>query len=165
MTTASKIAASFVGLILVAILLLVFVFAPDPPPKSRPDLSNYNLFRFPPIEYQVVAGNNEIYFGLVAGVSNYPVIQEGQILTYKKIPFDEIQIGDFILFQPPHGTEHHAGGIVHQVVQIRADGIRTQGANRKTNRFPDDYRILPHMYGGTVIAVDGKPFGRFTDGQ
>src|SRR5690606_11110088 len=105
------------------------------------------------IEEVLAADDGLISTGTIRGNSNWPVIKSGSVAVYEKIPFNEIQTGDFVRF----AVDHNPGGIVHQVIRRFDQGLVLRGAN---NVNDDEWIVTPENYAGVVIGINGEPFGR-----
>lgn len=94
--------------------------------------------------------NNPFY--VVASGSMLPELQVYDVLIVQAhIPFEDIQIGDIIVFDRPSG---HDRVIVHRVVSITDDDprtIRTKGDNNVASIPGTDFPITEKEYIGKVV--------------
>lgn len=84
---------------------------------------------------------------LYSGVSMFPTLREPDILEI--IPYHDrpVRVGDVILFRPPTSDKHL---IVHRIIDITPQGIRTQGDN---THFSDPWLISPERILGQIIIA------------
>jgi SynChlorMet cassette protein ScmC len=93
------------------------------------------------------------------GPSMNPTLREPDLLEV--VPYDDRQVcaGDVIYFEPPEGERE----IVHRVVRVTPDGIRTRGDNSPTD---DPYRLrTAHIIGQVVAAQRGSKQRRIAGGR
>lgn len=94
--------------------------------------------------------NNPFY--VVASGSMLPELQVYDVLVVQAhIPFEDIQIGDIIVFERPSG---HDRVIVHRVASITDDDprtIRTKGDNNVASIPGTDFPITEKEYIGKVV--------------
>jgi hypothetical protein len=96
------------------------------------------------------------------GSSMNPTLEPGVRLDVSAYHGQKIRKGDVIVFIPPGGDSK----IVHRVISVGSDGIRTRGDNRK---HEDDWVLSPDNILGRVVAgwrgkrrqsIFGGPLGR-----
>ncbi len=96
-------------------------------------------------------------FYVVASRSMLPELQVYDVLIVSaRVPFDDIQIGDIIVFDRPAG---HDRVIVHRVVSITDDDprtLRTKGDNNVASIPGTDFPITEKEYLGMTIHVIPK---------
>jgi signal peptidase I len=111
-------------------------------------------------------------FTIVTGTSMQPTILAGSIAMIEKVPFDQLKIGEVIVFSPPLASQgncdsgpgpsltQEANGapcfVIHRIVQIKNSStgermIRTKGDNNPGSISGIDYWITQNMYVGMVI--------------
>lgn len=75
-----------------------------------------------------------------------PTLHEADLLEI--VPYGEqtVRIGDVILFLPPEGEQL----IVHRVISITSEGIRTRGDNNTNN---DPWLLQPESITGRAVAA------------
>jgi hypothetical protein len=79
------------------------------------------------------------------GPSMNPTLREPDLLTV--VPYDgPIRCGDVVFFQSPE----HNYTVVHRVMNISPEGIRTRGDN---NRLTDPYQLQPDNIIGRVVTA------------
>ena len=77
-------------------------------------------------------------FAVVLSESMEPEIMKGDLIVFKEYDYDELEVGDYIVFVAGDGFGALKGqNIVHSVYEITPDGIRTKGVNDYTNPIPD----------------------------
>ncbi len=121
----------------------------------------------------VVATNEPSPFTIVLGPSMQPTILPGSVAVIDKVPFDQLKVGDVIVFVPQIALIYHCDSgptnslitetsvpcfVIHRIVNITTDQngnriITTKGDN---NAFslrvpPIDVGINESMYIGKVI--------------
>lgn len=105
------------------------------------------------IGLQVVFGTQNPFYVVSSG-SMIPVLQVYDVLIVDgKVPFDDIHIGDIIVFNRPNG---HDRVIVHRVAEILDDNpktIRTKGDANPISIPGTDYPITKSEYIGKVAYV------------
>ena len=107
------------------------------------------------IGLQVVFGTANPFYVVSSG-SMIPVLQVYDVLVVNgNVPFEEIQIGDIIVFNRPNG---HDRVIVHRVAAILDDRpesktIRTKGDANPISIPGTDYPITEEEYIGKVFQV------------
>ena len=98
-----------------------------------------------------VAFGTENPFYVVASGSMVPELQVYDVLVVQgHVPFEEIQVGDIIVFDRPSG---HDRVIVHRVVSITDDDprtLRTKGDNNVASIPGTDFPITEKEYIGKV---------------
>lgn len=79
-----------------------------------------------------------VSFAIVQTNSMEPYIMTGDLIVYKSCSFDDVKVGDNIVFIAGDGFGKLKGqSIVHEAIEITEEGIVTQGKNRVTNPGPD----------------------------
>jgi signal peptidase len=105
------------------------------------------------IGIQVVFGTENPFY-VVASGSMIPALQIHDVLIIQgHVLFEDIQIGDIIVFDRPNG---HDKVIVHRVVSITGDDpktIRTKGDNNVASMPGTDFPITEKEYLGKVEYV------------
>ena len=93
-------------------------------------------------------------FYVVSSGSMYPELAKHDIIVISgHIPFEDVKIGDIIVFDRP---KDHDKVIVHRVVAVVDDDpltLRTKGDNNQNSIVGTDYPITEEEYKGTVIHV------------
>ena len=95
----------------------------------------------------------------VTGDSMEPTIKEGALIVGHSFPYDELVVGDIIVFKrrllvaSTNGTaeataKYLDNTITHRIVSIDEDGIHTRGDNEDGN---DGYPVLPDGYVAKVV--------------
>ncbi len=125
----------------------------------------------------VVAGTAFLLNSRLGGVQIYdvyptpsmrPTLEVGDLVIVEAVPFNNIHIGDVIVFSPPiTGGGCESEVIVHRVVNVTTDGyLITQGDNRDTNPRPDEPLSWPPVTPECVkgVVVLSLPFlGRISE--
>ena len=101
-----------------------------------------------------------VYFGaqnpfyVVSSGSMYPELAMHDIIVISgHMPFEDVKIGDIIVFDRP---KDHDRVIVHRVVAVVDDNpktLRTKGDNNQNSIVGTDYPITKDEYIGTVVHV------------
>ena len=95
---------------------------------------------------------NPIY--VVSSGSMYPELAMHDIIVISgHMPFEDVKIGDIIVFDRP---KNHDKVIVHRVVAVVDDNpktLRTKGDNNQNSIVGTDYPITKEEYIGTVVHV------------
>jgi len=93
-------------------------------------------------------------FYVVSSGSMYPELAKHDIIVISgHAPFEDVKIGDIIVFDRP---KDHDKVIVHRVVAVVDDDpltLRTKGDNNQNSIVGTDYPITVEEYKGTVIHV------------
>ena len=93
-------------------------------------------------------------FYVVSSGSMYPELAMHDIIVISgHIPFEDVKIGDIIVFDRPID---HDKVIVHRVVAVVDDNpktLRTKGDNNQYSMVGTDYPITKEEYIGTVVHV------------
>ena len=93
-------------------------------------------------------------FYVVSSGSMYPELAMHDIIVISgHAPFEDVKIGDIIVFDRP---KDHDKVIVHRVVAVVDDDpltLRTKGDNNQNSIVGTDYPITEDEYKGTVIHV------------
>jgi len=93
-------------------------------------------------------------FYVVSSGSMYPNLLEYDIIVISgHVLFEDVKIGDIIVFDRP---KDHDKVIVHRVVAVVDDDpltLRTKGDNNTSSMVGTDYPITEEEYKGTVIHV------------
>ena len=92
---------------------------------------------------------NPIY--VVVSGSMVPTLEIGDLVIVEKVPQQSIHVGDIIVYE----LNCNGVDIVHRVISLSAQGVTTQGDNRKTNPQPDPWSPTPYrcVIGKVVLAV------------
>ncbi|MEM3007762.1 MAG: signal peptidase I [Candidatus Nitrosotenuis sp.] len=105
------------------------------------------------IGLQIVFGTQNPFYVVSSG-SMIPVLEVYDVLVVDgKVPFEDIQVGDIIVFHRPSGPERV---IVHRVVAILDEDpkvIRTKGDANPVSIPGTDYPITDKEYIGKVAYV------------
>ena len=78
------------------------------------------------------------------GLSMYPTFIPGDLLHFREIHFEEIKVGDVIIFR----LKNEEKNIVHRVVSIEKKGLITRGDNNSQN---DKWVVTSEEINGKVI--------------
>ncbi len=93
------------------------------------------------------------YFGYsysyVPTDSMYPAIKAGDSIIFKDVSYDEVLVGDIIVYKSSEG-ETKGLYIVHRVIEIRADGIIVKGDN---NPIADDEIVTESKLIGKYVRT------------
>ena len=102
----------------------------------------------------------QAYFGaenpfyVVSSGSMYPKLMMYDIIIISgHVPFEDIRVGDIIVFDRPKDGERV---IVHRVVSVFSDDpktLRTKGDNNQSSMVGTDFPITEDLYHGEVIHV------------
>ena len=105
------------------------------------------------IGIQVALGTDNPFY-VVASNSMIPALEKNDILIIRgNVLFEEIQIGDIIVFDRP---KDHERVIVHRVISITDEDprtLRTKGDNNVSSLQGTDYPITEKEYHGKVEYV------------
>lgn len=82
----------------------------------------------------------------VYGWSMYPSIPPWSDLVIEPMPYEDLRLGDVIVYQSSFGTL-----ICHRIVAISSQGLQVKGDN---NQLPDKELVMEHMYAGRVKVVE-----------
>jgi len=97
-------------------------------------------------------GSSPVY--VVVSKSMVPTLEVGDLVITQSVPFSSIQVGQVIIYIQPDSSGGCAGlTIVHRVVEIRSEGLITQGDDRATNPFPDEPSQWPPVPAQCVKGV------------
>ena len=125
----------------------------DDPKKARNCLIIGSLVIFIIVFYvgaQISFGTENPFYVAASG-SMLPELQVYDMLIVQgHVPFEDVQIGDIIVFERPSG---HDRTIVHRVVSITDDDprtLRTKGDNNVASIPGTDFPITEKEYIGTV---------------
>ena len=96
-------------------------------------------------------------FAIVQTNSMEPYIMTGDLIVYKSRSYDDIKVGDYVVFTAGDGFGQLKGqSIVHEAIEKTEDGIKTQGKNRTTNPGPDkDYVTAENLLGVCTFNSSG----------
>jgi len=93
-------------------------------------------------------------FYVVSSGSMYPELAKHDIIVISgHMPFEDVKIGDIIVFDRP---KDHDKVIVHRVVAVVDDDpltLRTKGDNNQNSMVGTDYPITKDEYIGTVVHI------------
>ncbi len=93
------------------------------------------------------------YFGYsysyVPTESMYPTIKAGDSIIFKKVSYDDISLGDIIVYKSMEGQTKGLY-IVHRVIEITNDGFIVQGDN---NLIPDDELVTESKLIGKYVRT------------
>ncbi|MFQ5922642.1 MAG: S24/S26 family peptidase [Anaerolineales bacterium] len=94
------------------------------------------------------AGNNRDCFHYISynGHSMNPTLQDLDLLQIMPYGKPGVQSGDVIAFLPPNGETQ----VIHRVVRILPDGIRTRGDN---SAIEDSFALQPSQITGFVVSA------------
>ncbi len=101
-------------------------------------------------------------FAIVQTPSMEPYIMTGDLIVFKECNFNDVKVGDYIVFTAGDGFPSALKGqsIVHAVIEINGGEITTQGKNTVTN--PDSDKVTAENLLGVCTynsAGWGKVFG------
>ncbi len=111
-------------------------------------------------EYFYILQNKLAY--TVASGSMEPTMFKGDTIIIEKTPFEEIEIGDIIVYDRP---SDHDKVIVHRVISIIYDEpktIKTQGDANSAPIPGTDYPITEKEYLGKVVKIISDPQNEIT---
>lgn len=103
-------------------------------------------------------------FAIVQTPSMEPYIMTGDLIVFKECNFNDVKVGDYIVFTAGDGfpSELKGQSIVHAVIEINGGEITTQGKNTVTNPNPDSDKVTAQNLLGVCTynsAGWGKVFG------
>ena len=103
-------------------------------------------------------------FAIVQTPSMEPYIMTGDLIVFKECNFNDVKVGDYIVFTAGDGfpSELKGQSIVHAVIEIKGGEITTQGKNTVTNPNPDSDKVTAENLLGICTyssAGWGKVFG------
>lgn len=103
-------------------------------------------------------------FAIVQTPSMEPYIMTGDLIIFKECNFNDVKVGDYIVFTAGDGfpSELKGQSIVHAVIEINGGEITTQGKNTVTNPNPDSDKVTAENLLGVCTynsAGWGKVFG------
>lgn len=103
-------------------------------------------------------------FAIVQTPSMEPYIMTGDLIVFKECNFNDVKVGDYIVFTAGDGFPSALKGqsIVHAVIEINGGEITTQGKNTVTNPNPDSDKVTAENLLGVCTynsAGWGKVFG------
>jgi signal peptidase I len=91
-------------------------------------------------------------FAIVVTQSMEPEIMTGDMIIFKSCSYDDVTVGDDIVFIAGESFGQICGqSVVHKVVDIDDSGIQTQGVNSVTNPSPDTDRVTAENLLGICI--------------
>ncbi len=118
-----------------------------PKPISKSNISDFFGF--------VIAGiiiisilTKTLFLAVVTTQSMAPLIMPGDLVLTQAFT-KNISIGDVIVFIPGSGDKM----VVHRVLSVAEDGIRTKGDNAN----PDNWRLTQDNIKGKTISINQKP--------
>lgn len=77
-------------------------------------------------------------FAIVQTNSMEPYIMTGDLIVFRSCSYDDVKVGDYIVFIAGDGFGNLKGqSVVHEAIEITEDGIRTKGKNQNTNPVAD----------------------------
>ncbi len=83
-----------------------------------------------------------------------PTINYGWVVMIYKVPFQQLHVGDIIVFNDPRGNPDV---IVHRIISANSCNgqlcFLTKGDNNQTNPTPDPWNVTQSYYIGKVIAI------------
>ncbi len=85
-------------------------------------------------------------FVVYTGTSMHPTLQEPEVIELLPYQGRIVQVGDVVLFLPPGQDQR----IVHRVVEVTAEGIRTRGDN---STGTDTWVLQPADIASQVVAA------------
>ena len=91
-------------------------------------------------------------YSVVVSPSMEPTIMTDEIVIYKAINFNDVKVGDIIVF---YNSEEHKV-ITHRVFEIGADGITTKGDNPAAP--VDDFKVTEESLRG-IVTKHSKMLG------
>jgi signal peptidase I len=89
-------------------------------------------------------------FVVVIDSSMKPTIKDGATVSYADFPFEQLQVGDIILYRVP-GRD---ALIVARIVEVTQEGLRTKG---DSNVAPHPYLVTAKDYIGKIINIYNLP--------
>ena len=116
----------------------------------------------------------------VSGISMSPTITEGALVIGKRVPYEELQVGDIITFKmidhinqtvDENGQAYSEAVYLdnenntHRIISIDAKGIHTKGDNADVDFYPCVYCLslqkLQHLINTLTAGGDGFKHPRF----
>lgn len=90
--------------------------------------------------------------------SMYPSLERGDSVIIRPIDFNEVKVGDVIVFRPEGGSLARQGWIIHRVVGGSAEeGFITQGdANKNTDQEAGSLNVKPDNIAGQAVTLGGQ---------
>ena len=88
------------------------------------------------------------YTRRVDGVSMLPTLEQGDLVVIQPVSMSQVQIGNIIVYGPPCSTSGES--VIHRVVGGNSSGFYTQGDDRITNQFTDQYL---HIANGPITQA------------
>ncbi len=112
--------------------------------------------RWEPVGYSVARDTGRLVY---AGASMSPTLRESQLLHVRPYRTKRVRPGDVVCFKSPDGCVT----IVHRVVAVGPDGIRTRGDNSRS----DDPQVLSaaKIIGRVVAAQSGRRVRKIHGGR
>lgn len=92
-------------------------------------------------------------FAIVQTESMEPYIKVGDLIVIHTCQYDEVEVGDNIVFIAGDGFGRLKGqSVVHEAVEITPDGIVTKGKNEKANPVPDVDKVTENNLIGICVS-------------
>lgn len=100
-------------------------------------------------------------FAIVQSPSMEPYIMTGDLIVFHSCSYDDIKVGDYIVFVAGDGFGKMKGqSIVHAVKEITEDGIVTEGLNKNTNPNADSDKVTAKNLLG-ICTYNSAGWGKF----
>ncbi len=103
-------------------------------------------------------------------ISMLPTLEVGDLVVVHSVPFDDLKVGDVIVFTVPDDLGQCVGEtVVHRIVNITGQTLITQGDDRVTNLSPDEPPLghswppVPASCVRGVVVVAIPYLGRITE--
>jgi len=96
-------------------------------------------------------GRGDIFF-IYNGASMRPLFKPGDLLCARRIPWEDIKVGDVVIFSSSVRTNSDRY-IVHRVISVKHDGLFTQGDN---NFVPDGEIVSKDRLVGQVVYFNRR---------
>jgi signal peptidase len=97
----------------------------------------------------VIMGTSPFFF--VQGISMHPTLENGDLIVIDRTPFDNLKIGDIIIYNKP---EMYPEPVVHKIIKItfinQEEFLFTKGDN---NQFQDPLPISRNEYKAKYIGI------------
>ncbi len=91
--------------------------------------------------------------GVVVSESMVPVLNVNDLIFYKQVDGDELQLGDIIIYKKVENNLDKL--IVHQIISIDDNVLVTKGVN---NEFPDAPIITSDVVGKYLFKIDNAGY-------
>ncbi|MEM2878716.1 MAG: signal peptidase I [Candidatus Hadarchaeales archaeon] len=97
--------------------------------------------------------DNSLGLCFTTGSSMEPALRTGDTAIWVKVPFENLQVGDVIVYSHTVTVGENRGQIfivVHRIINTVEDGVFTKGDNLSS---PDAYKVRPGDFIGLVRGV------------